>query len=219
MDGCTPMVRTMIAIDVPFYRDGLAQLLTGGEHAEVVSVLSLRDDIVRDVQEKRPDVVLLDITAPAAMRQLQRLRALPSPPRIVALLVGQTPDDVLVWAEAGITAYVTREATLEELVRVLQGAARDEAYCSPQIAAVLMRRLSTLARRQPPGDARTHSLTVREQEIFALLAKGLSNKAIGRALGISSATAKNHVHNILDKMQLHRRAEAAAYAQYEVPAG
>jgi two-component system, NarL family, nitrate/nitrite response regulator NarL len=213
------MVRTLIAIDVPFYRDGLAHLLTGGDHAEVVAALSLQDDIARDVQEKQPDVVLLDITAPAAMRQLQRLRALPAPPRIVALLVGQTPDDVLVWAEAGITAYVTRDATLEELVRVLQGAARDEAYCSPQIAAMLMRRLSALSRRQPACGARAESLTGREQEILALLAKGLSNKAIGRALGISSATAKNHVHNILDKMQLRRRAEAAAYVQREVSAG
>jgi DNA-binding NarL/FixJ family response regulator len=207
------MVRTLIAIDVPFYRDGLAQLLTHGAHAEVVGTLSGGDDIAAHVTEKRPDVVLLDITAPGALRQLERLRGLRPPPRIVALSVGHDADDVLSWAEAGINAYVTREASLDELVKVLHGAARDEAYCSPQIAAHLMRRLNALARKAPTPDSRMGNLTAREQQILALLAKGLSNKAIGRALGISDATAKNHVHNILDKMQLRRRSEAAAYVQ------
>jgi len=108
---------------------------------------------------------------------------------------------------------VPREASVEELIRVIRGAVRDELYCSPRVAATLAQRLALLA--SSPGCAKpsVEALSAREQEVLALIAEGLSNKAIAARLQIAAATAKNHVHNILDKLQLRTRVQVASLVQ------
>lgn len=203
------MVRVLIAADIAFYRDGLQHLLRERADTEVVGAVAVRHDIVPLLEECRPDVVLFDVDAPLARHWVDHVRALVAPPKLVALAVTNTPEGILRWAEAGISAYVTRDATIDELHHVVHGAARDEAYCSPQIAACLLRRLNSLAAQSASAVCPIEALTAREQQILQLLSQGLSNKAIARQLNISTATAKNHVHNILEKMHLKRRAEVA----------
>ena len=129
--------------------------------------------------------------------------------KVVALAVSDTEEDVIACAEAGACGYVLRDETLDDLETVVEGVARGEIQCSPRITASLLRRVGTLA-AELRGPSPNASLTAREAEVAELLDQGLSNKEIGQRLGIALPTVKNHVHRILDKLHVHRRAEAAA---------
>src|SRR5688500_8829912 len=146
---------------------------------------------------------------------LDRLLRMSNAPRIVALAVAETPQDVTRWVEAGVAGYVPRTATSGELIRALNDVVRDEVRCPPQIAATLIRRLAVLAASAQTAAAPLQALTGREQEVLALLADGLPNKVIAARLSIQPATAKNHVHNILHKLELSGRVEAASVMHRE----
>ena len=129
--------------------------------------------------------------------------------KIVALAVPELEPELMQWVEAGIAGYVTEDAELDDLVEAIRSAARGEAACSPKMTAALIRRIAVLSsqrKKTRPVDA----LTSREREVMALLEQGLSNKEIARRLSIQLSTAKNHVHNILEKLGATRRAEAVA---------
>jgi DNA-binding NarL/FixJ family response regulator len=118
----------------------------------------------------------------------------------------------LAYAEAGVSGYVTCEQPVEDVVRAVKAVARGEMLCTPRVAATLVRHVATLAAglgaREIPA---VTSLTPREIEIVGLIDRGMSNKQIAGTLHIEVATVKNHVHNVLDKLQLKRRGEAAAH--------
>ena len=162
-----------------------------------------------------PHVVLLDIGAMEVDVMLDRLLRMANAPRIVALAVAETPQDVTRWVEAGVAGYVPRTATSGELIRALNDVVRDEVRCPPQIAATLMRRLAALAANAQSAATPLQALTGREQEVLALLADGLPNKVIAARLRIQPATAKNHVHTILHKLELSGRVEAASVLNRE----
>ena len=129
--------------------------------------------------------------------------------KVVAFSVAETEDEVCECAEAGIAGYVPRNGSKEDLIAAVENAVRGEVLCSPRVAASLFRRLAArvqTTRLRPPEAA----LTSREQDIIALIDRGLSNKEIARQLKISLPTVKNHVHNILEKLQVRRRGAAAA---------
>jgi DNA-binding NarL/FixJ family response regulator len=128
--------------------------------------------------------------------------------RIIAVTVPEREADVLACIEAGAFGYVSREASLQELVRVVISASSGETLCSPRMAAVLVRRVAVLAASRVP-DQSAH-LTPREQQVVALIVDGLSNRQIARRLSIEIATVKNHVHNILGKLAARSRKEVAA---------
>jgi len=109
----------------------------------------------------------------------------------------------------GIAGFVTSEASVAELVAAIESVARGESLCSPSVVAALLRRLGSLARSWAEADP-TQPLTRREREILELIDEGLSNKQIAQRLRIELPTVKNHVHNILGKLGVRRRAEAAA---------
>ena len=112
-------------------------------------------------------------------------------------------------AEAGAAGYLLRSDPLVELVAVIGSVARGETRCSPRVAAALLRRVATLSHERR-HQAEPTRLTAREREVLQLVDDGLSNKQIARRLSIELRTVKNHVHHILEKFQVHRRAEAAA---------
>jgi DNA-binding NarL/FixJ family response regulator len=211
----TAALRALIVVDVPFYRQGLAELFRTSGEVQVVGAVSTADEATRVARTYLPEVVLIDIACVDASEALTTLRRHAPGLRIVALGLRETPENFLQWAENGITAYVTRNASFEDLMRVMRGAVRDELYCPPRIAATMLRRLTALAelghREQPSIDG----LSEREHEVLRMIAQGLSNKGIASRLGITAATAKNHVHNVLDKLHVHRRGEAAALFQRE----
>src|SRR5215211_8947939 len=128
--------------------------------------------------------------------------------KAVALGIYDHESSILPCVEAGVSGYVTRDASIADLVEAVEHATRDETLCSPRIAARLLRRLAALGASHPAGIA--SSLTTRELEVANLLDAGYSNKEIAAELFIEVGTVKNHVHRILEKLHAKRRAEAAA---------
>jgi DNA-binding NarL/FixJ family response regulator len=126
---------------------------------------------------------------------------------VVGIAVPDGEDDVIACAEAGLSGYVTRTDSIAATVEAIESVARGELVTTPRMAAALLQRVRNLATSAPaPGAVR---LTPREREIADLLGDGHSNKAIAQRLHIEPTTVKNHVHNILAKLGVSRRADAA----------
>ena len=202
------MIRALVASDVRLYREGLADGLGRSGRVEVVGTASGGDEAVARTRELGPDVVLVDL-AIADWEPAVRAIAARTEARVVVLGVREVEEEVVACAEAGVSGYVTRAASLEELVDVVESVARGESLCSPRISALLLRRVTEVAGRERAA-APADRLTPREAQIVGLIDEGLSNKQIAGRLSIELATVKNHVHNILEKLQVDRRGQAAA---------
>jgi two-component system, NarL family, nitrate/nitrite response regulator NarL len=201
--------RVLIVSDVRLYREGLATTLAGLGGLSIVGGIAGPDLTLACLSQFLPDVVLLDMALPGCLGLPAALCA-EDPVKFVAFAVSEVDDEVLACAEAGISGYVGKDGTTDDLVLSIEGALRDEVVCPPQIAGALFRRLAAFANSQRPEPSAPPPLTRRELEIIELIDQGYSNKEIARHLRIGPATVKNHVHNILEKLHVHRRAEAAA---------
>jgi two-component system, NarL family, nitrate/nitrite response regulator NarL len=201
-------LRVVIASDVRVYRDGLARILADRPDVELAGASPLAFAAER-AERLRPRVLLADSAAVRDGRLVREVCEASPETLVVAFAVDEREDEVVACAEAGAAAYVPRDASVEELVQILAGAAGGELLCPPKMAASVFRRVGALA---ADGKARVEGppLTAREAEIGDLLAQGMSNKQIARELSIRVSTVKNHVHNVLEKMRVSRRGEAAA---------
>lgn len=210
------MIKLLIVADIRLYREGLAGVLDRQDQFRVAGTAADAEGAFTELRGGQPDVVLVDMAMPDGLETARAIIDLAPAVKVVALSVAETERDVLACAEAGMAGYVPRQGSLADLIAALECAARGEALCSPRVAAGLLRRVAALAATQPKGLAQAH-LTAREREILQLLDGGLANKEIAQRLGIEVATVKNHVHNILEKLQVHRRGEAAARARVIQP--
>lgn len=199
----------LIASPVRFWCEGLAQSLAGDPRLRIVGIATEWAGIVEAIERLGPEIVLLDVAMPGSASTIRTLSERYPTLRLVALALADTEPEVIACAEAGISGYVSLDASLTELLEVIECVVRGEMICSPRIAATLLRRVRVLAAGRPRGAERA-ALTDREREIAMLLDAGLSNKAIAQRLSIRVATVKNHVHKILEKLQVSRRGEAAA---------
>ncbi len=209
-----PVIRVLIVAEIRLYREGLAEMLQCEPEIEIVAIAAGADEAVRTLREQQPDIVLLDVAIRESAWLARALVAAVPGTRIVALAVPEVEQEVLACAEAGVAGYVTREGSIEDVVAAVEAVARGEVLCSPRMAASLFQRVATLALERSPASIESR-LTNRELEILDLIDQGLSNKEIARRLTIELSTVKNHVHNILDKLNVSRRAEAAARARAE----
>jgi two-component system nitrate/nitrite response regulator NarL len=207
--GSGEAARILLVTDVRLYREGIEAVLADREGVEVVASASACGEALELAGRLRPEIALVDVAMPDAVEGVRAIRRAAPGVKILALTVPETEGEVLTCIEAGVSGYVTRESSVDDLVAAIQSAGRDEMLCSPRIAATLVRRVAALA-----ADAgRTQSealLTSRELEIVGLIDEGLSNKEIASRLLIEVPTVKNHVHNILEKLHVRRRADAAA---------
>jgi two-component system, NarL family, nitrate/nitrite response regulator NarL len=203
------VTRVLVVGEIRLYREGLALIL--GAEPGMTSVGTVADvsDALTAFRELEPDVVLVDGATSDAAAAVRSLVAAEPGMRVVVLGVEEREAEVIAYAEAGVSGYVTRNADTRTLCQTLSTVAAGGTLCSPHIAATLMRRVATLsAQRARP--ANTSRLTIREREIVELMRDGLSNKEIAQRLCIEVATVKNHVHNILDKLDVRRRGDVAA---------
>jgi len=207
------MVRLVVISDVRMYREGLAELLERTGEVSVQGTAADGPAAIGCVVTCRPDVALLDMAMPGSAETLPALCEAAPGTKVVGLAVGENEPAILAAVEAGAAGYVLRRESLSELLHVIRGVARDEAVCSPRIVASLMQRVAVLSARSLQ-DTLVERLTTRESEIIALVAQGMTNKEIARRLVIQPPTVKNHVHNILSKLQLSRRGQAAALAHH-----
>jgi two-component system nitrate/nitrite response regulator NarL len=209
-------LRVLIAGDVRFYSDGLALLLARGGRFDVLAVVRQAADLPGEVARHEPDVVLVDLALPGSVAAVRTLRVEAPAVSVIALAVPEREAEILEFAEAGVAGFVTRGSTLEQLMATIESVARGELPVSPRVAATLLQRIAVLAARSPEA-APAAALTGREREIVALIDAGMSNKEIAQRLSIEVATVKNHVHHILGKLQVNRRAEAAATLRNGTP--
>lgn len=203
------MIRLLIVTDVRLYAEGLQEVLSHEAELEVVGTAPERDAAVALLCSGMPNVVLLDAALPQCMLTARALLEADPTVKLVALAVPETEEQVLACAKAGASAYVTRDASVRTLVETLLRVTRGELLCSPKMAGSLfqcIRKLSTAHTSTGPWPG----LTSREQEVAELIGLGCSNKEIARRLSIEVATVKNHVHNLLAKLQVNRRGEATA---------
>jgi two-component system nitrate/nitrite response regulator NarL len=201
-------VHVFVVSNVSLHREGLADLLGRETQIRVVGSASSVDDGIADVMALRPEVVLLDIAGEDRVASITTLVAAIPGVNVVALAVPETERDVIPCAEAGVAACLPPDTPAADFVATIQRVAAGESNASPRVAAMLLRRVATLAAK---SSARPEErLTAREHEILGLIDEGLSNKQIARRLCIELSTVKNHVHNILEKLRVDRRSEAAA---------
>jgi DNA-binding NarL/FixJ family response regulator len=169
-----------------------------------------------ELERLRPDVIVLDLSLPGrdGLGEARQIRGVFPEAKILMTGLSELASDVLACIEAGAAGYLPQEASFEELLNNIYAVAAGEALCSPKITSVLFSRIAEAARERDAAKLLgLTNLTPRELETIALIEEGLSNKEIAVRLEIEVKTAKNHVHNILDKLQLNGRREAARYAR------
>jgi two-component system nitrate/nitrite response regulator NarL len=203
------MTRVLIVDDTLLYREGLAGILRSEPQIDAVETASDSDGAVHHLITSSPDVVLLNTAMTESTTILKLLASVAQQVPIVALGVSESETEVIAWAEAGVAGYLFKQEPLSHLVAIILAVAHGESICPPRITAALLRRVAALAAERRP-QLEVDRLTGREREILELLDEGLSNKDIARRLSIEVRTVKNHVHNILEKLRVHRRGEAAA---------
>jgi len=207
-------IRVLVVDDHDLFRTGLAALLAAQSDIEVVAQASGGRMGVRLADELEPDVILMDVRmpdleGPEATREI--LDRHPST-RIVALTVVSDDEDVASVVEAGACGFLAKDTPIDNVVLAVRAAANGVAWLSPRAAEVVLGRV----RRDVPDEEREseliEELSPREREVLRLIARGMENAEIAQELGISPRTAKNHVSNILVKLGMPSRIQAAIYA-------
>jgi DNA-binding NarL/FixJ family response regulator len=202
------LVKILVADDHSLFRDGLVGLLEAAGFS-VIGQVGDGQAAVEMALRLRPDIVLLDTTMPelTGLEALRQLRA-EWPAATVVLLTSAEEDHELFEAvEAGARGYLSKSLRADEFIAMLKGLARGEAAMTRQTTGRLLGAFSRSARRAEPN-----SLTEREVELLRLMVEGRSNKDIAHALALSENTVKYHIKNILQKLDVHNRTEAAAHA-------
>lgn len=200
-------VRIALVTGVRLLRDGLTRLLGDERYSLDVAALAPDASLATRLAALAPEVVLVDL---ATLRALgaQLHDAIADTP-LVALAVDEAEDDLLACAAAGVAGFVSRDASVEELLDAIASAQRGELHCSPRCAALIFGRLTALVHR---AGADALALTSRQLQVVRLIEEGLSNKEIARHLSIEVSTVKNHVHNLLGKLQVEHRWQAPGVA-------
>jgi DNA-binding NarL/FixJ family response regulator len=202
---------------MPLIRSALAKALSG-KGLRLIGAASHMDDAIRLVLDLRPDVVVIDIGLPDrvgidTIEQLARL----APSSRILVLTRTEPNGVLEAVVAGASGYILKTAPTDEIIKAIRATAAGEHPLSPEIAGSLLERVRereipvTTADHEMADEIRA-TLTTRELDILALLARGDSNQEIGQKLALSPNTVANHVKSILAKLQLHNRVQAAVQA-------
>jgi len=211
----TTTLRVLVVSDVRLVQEGLSSLFALQSGVDVIctsDVVNARDQSAR----LHPDVVLFDATRQGSVEQVRALVESAPDVKVVAFGVRETGEEILALAAAGTAGYVRDSARGPDAVSVLERVMRDELVCSPRAAASLYRQVAVLSQVgsegfcAESGKGPAGPLSRRELQIADLIDRGLTNKEIARRLGIEATTVKNHVHNMCEKLKVHRRGEAAA---------
>jgi two-component system nitrate/nitrite response regulator NarL len=205
------MIGVFVVSETRLYRDGVAGALARSEHFDVVGTAADLATAVAQVSAlcPRPVVVLVDHSIAEGAGAVAELQRAAPGVRVLAIAARSAEGDVIAWAEAGAAGFLPHEASLDDLMAGVVAVANGRGMCSPDVAAVLLRRVASLAEQRRPVKG-LGELTGRERQVAALLQEGLSNKEIALRLRIQVPTVKNHVHSVLEKLQVRRRGEAAS---------
>lgn len=205
-------IRVLIVDDHAVVRQGLRAFLQTQEDIEVVDEAMDGEEAVRCVEELVPDVVLMDLVMPNSdgIEATRRIRALSPSTRVIVITSFADDEKVFAAVKAGAGGYLLKDIQPQELGEAIRTVHRGEALLHPAVAAKLMQEFAETSRRSSPD-----ALSGRELEVLRLIARGRSNKEIALDLGVAEKTVKTHVSNILQKLQLADRTQAALFALRE----
>jgi DNA-binding NarL/FixJ family response regulator len=211
MTGTQP-IRVILADDHAVVRKGIREFLEGEGDITVVAEAANGDEAVALVAEHAPDVAVLDIQMPgvSGIEATRRIKA--EHPHVRVLILTAYDDDPYIFAllQAGASGYILKTADSAELVQAVRAVHRGESALDPVVAQRVIQQLTS---GRPLGaQTSVEALTDREVEVLRLAAKGLTNKAIGQALGISDRTVQGHLANIYGKLNVGSRTEAVTEA-------
>jgi DNA-binding NarL/FixJ family response regulator len=212
-----PPIRVLLADPHALFRRGVRMVLDEEPGIEVVAECADGLDAVDQIAELAPDVVLIDVRMPgiSGIEATRRARSLLPNLKVAILTVSEDDEDLFAAVRAGATGYLLKEVSIEELPAAVRAVARGQSLISPAMASRLLIEFNALSRRVEEQRGTAPRLSDRELEVLRLVARGLSNKDIAAELVIAENTVKNHVRNILEKLQLRSRMEAAMYAVRE----
>jgi DNA-binding NarL/FixJ family response regulator len=203
-------IRLIVADDHPMFRAGVVGTLGSFPDLLVVAEAEDADTATTLVRHHLPDVALLDITMPGGgLRAAREIGVACPATRVVMLTASEDEDDLLAAMKAGASGYVLKGAGASELVEVIRKVAAGEVYVAPALAWGLLREMSR------PRTSPLDELSAREREVLQLVAEGLSNQEVADRLGLAEKTIKHHMTNILGKLQVRSRVEAALLAYRE----
>jgi DNA-binding NarL/FixJ family response regulator len=211
--GSERRISVLIVSEVRLLGEGLSEAFDRNEGLSIFGYCADPEETLAKVLELRPEIVLLDAAFRDGLGMVGRIWDAAPEARVVVLALTETAEGVIAWAKAGAAGYIPRTAGLSEVFPTLVGIMQGEQTCSASVVGGLLRRLRNLSSlgngssEAPPAPM----LTARELQIIELINAGLSNKDIARRLDIGVATAKSHVHNLLGKLKLQRRSQAAIW--------
>jgi DNA-binding NarL/FixJ family response regulator len=219
-DGSGDRIQVLVCDDHAVFRRGLTMVLEMESDIEVVGEAARGDLAVDLTLELLPDVVLMDVRMPglSGIDATRRIRDLAPASRILMLTVSDEDKDLFDAVKAGAAGYLLKDVPIDDVAEAVRAVRAGHGLITPSMASKLMLEFSNLSRRadeKPVGTTAPPRLTEREREVLRHLATGMSNREISAVLFVSENTVKNHVRNILHKLQLHSRTEAVVYAVRE----
>jgi two-component system NarL family response regulator len=216
--GTGEPIRVLVVDDHALFRRGLQMVLEQEPDIDVVGEASDGAEAVARSAETTPDIVLMDVRMPkrGGIDACMAIKDTVPSAKIIMLTISDEEADLYDAIKAGAMGYLLKEISIEEVATAIRAVHGGQSLISPSMAAKLLNEFATMIKRtddrpQLPAPR----LTEREMEVLRLVARGLNNRDIARQLFISENTVKNHIRNILEKLQLHSRMEAVVYAVRE----
>jgi two-component system NarL family response regulator len=211
-------IRVLVVDDHALFRRGLQMVLEQEDDIEVVGEAGDGAEAVDKAAETMPDIVLMDVRMPkrGGIDACTAIKDVVPSAKIIMLTISDEEGDLYDAIKAGASGYLLKEISIEEVATAIRAVNEGQSLISPSMASKLLTEFASMIKR---GDERqqlpTPRLTDREMEVLKLVAKGMNNRDIAKQLFISENTVKNHIRNILEKLQLHSRMEAVVYAVRE----
>ena len=212
-------LRLLLADDQGMFREGLRTLLSLQRDFEIVGEAGDGAAAVEIARREKPDVVLMDLRMPGVggVEATRRIKAAQPEVRVIVLTTFEEDEEVFLALRAGAVGYLLKASPSEKLCEAIRLAARGESWLEPSVAAKLVAEFARMTGRAPadvkPAVELIEPLSAREREVLRFLAQGLSNKEIGQRLNIAEGTVKNHMSQVLGKLGVLDRTQAALRAR------
>ncbi len=209
-------IRLLLADDQALFREGLKTLLELSEELEVVAEVSNGQEAIKQASLSKPDVVLMDLNMPEldGVAATEAICEAQPATKILVLTTFDDDDRVFDALKAGASGYLLKDTPSTELINAIKTVNRGESFLQPSIASKVVAEFNRMATRsQPRRNLLPEPLSHREEEVLIWLAEGFSNKEIAVKLDLAEGTVKNHVSNILGKMGVQDRTQAALRAR------
>jgi DNA-binding NarL/FixJ family response regulator len=213
------MIKVLLVIEVRLIANIFAEVLEDEADFMIVGRSEDAEDALKLIQQQKADVALVSVSLPedGALKLTRAIVDITPNTKVLALGLADDTDDVLKYIEAGASGYILKDSSLLDLIEIIRSTQKGEAQVSAKMAAAMVERLSSLSKMfSIPGTNFTDDvhLTPREREVLECIGQGFTNQEIASTLLVELGTVKNHVHSILEKLNVSNRDEAASYLAF-----